>query len=206
MKERIQEIALEMFMKYGLKSVSMDDIARAAGISKKTIYQHIPDKQTLVHETLSDFLSKDEEYMSRELDRTEYDSLEKMVIIAQKAFEMLKKVRPTVTYDLQKYYRESWILIQEHHINFMQKKIFSNIESGIQQGVYRSDVNPDIISKIYVENITNIVANSESRFSTYDKAAVFVQQLVYHLYGIVSQQHYARLQSLTNKYELTNNA
>ncbi len=205
MKEKIKQIALEMFMKYGLKSVSMDDIARAAGVSKKTIYQHVTDKQTLVHETLKDFLCEDQEFMSKELDRTDYDALEKMVVIAQKGFEMLKRIRPTVTYDLQKYYPESWNLIQEHHINFMQKKIFANIESGITQGVYRSNVNPDIISKIYVQNITSIVADSESKFGALDKAIIFVQQLVYHLYGIISYQHYTRLDSLTNKYNLTTN-
>lgn len=204
MKEKIQNIALEMFMKYGLKSVSMDDIARAAGVSKKTIYQHVTDKQTLVHETLKNFLCEDQKFMSKELDRTDHDALEKMVVIAQKGFEMLKRVRPTVTYDLQKYYPESWSLMQEHHINFMQKKIFSNIESGILQGVYRPNVNPDIISKIYVQNITNIVADSESKFGNVDKALIFVQQLLYHLYGIISQQYYTRLDNLTDKYKLTN--
>ncbi|HEX6193727.1 MAG TPA: helix-turn-helix domain-containing protein, partial [Chitinophagaceae bacterium] len=47
-KERIQNKAEELFMQFGIRSVSMDDIANNLGMSKKTVYQYFVDKDELV--------------------------------------------------------------------------------------------------------------------------------------------------------------
>ena len=122
-KDKIKLAATDLFMRYGIRSVSMDDIAKEAGVSKKTVYQNIEDKATLVKESLHEILMKDREYVTASINLENTNAFEKLLIIFEKGFEIICKIKPTVIYDLQKYYRESWELVQVYHIDFMRKII-----------------------------------------------------------------------------------
>ena len=194
MKEQIKKVAIDLFMKYGLKSVSMDDIAKAAGISKKTIYINIEDKKSLVHDSLIDFITQDKEHVLNAINRKDCNALEKMIIIAQQGIDMFKKIKPTVIYDLKKYYRNSWEVVQSYHFEFMHSIIKQNILEGQQEDVYRSDVDADIISKLFIGKMIMLAEEDQFPINEYPKPKLFVQQLLYHLYGLVNYKHYRQLE------------
>lgn len=198
MKEKIKTTATQMFMKFGVRSVSMDDIARAMGISKKTLYQHIADKKSLVFEALEDFIQKDCELIKNILKQKDVDALDQMVQITTKAISITRKYKPTVIFDLKKYHKDAWNLVDYYQLEFMQAVIKENIEKGKQENIYREDVDGDIISSLFVRKMQSIV---EQGFFTpqYKIEYVFMQQLLYHLYGIVSQGSYPRLKSITSQ-------
>lgn len=204
MKERIKNIALGLFMKYGIKSVSMDDIAKEAGISKKTIYQHITDKKTLILETLQDFISEDQRMVREAIGRKDIDAVEQMIIITTQGIKILKKIKPTVIYDLQKYYSEAWSLVEDHHFGFMRSIIHQNIEQGKKEKNYRADIDATIISNLFVNKMIMLSDEEEFPAAEYDRAYLFGQQLLYHLHGIVHSSQYQRLQSISSQLQQIN--
>lgn len=204
MKEKIKKIAIDLFMKYGLKSVSMDDIAKAVGISKKTLYQHVTDKKALVTEAISDYLKQDQEYIKNALERTDRNALDKMITIVEKGAETLRKIKPTVMYDLRKYYRDCWEMVESYHKGFFEEMICKNIKEGINNNVYREDLNPDIISKLFVGKMV-LLANEEIFNETqFSKSYIYLQQLLYHLYGIINQSNYSKLEHISKQLNNTN--
>lgn len=204
MKEKIKKAAFELFLKYGLKSVSMDDIAKSVGVSKKTIYLHIKDKNSLVSETLQSFLEEDQTYVNNAIERKDCNALDKMVIINQKGLEIFRKMKPTLMYDLRKYYRESWDLVQSYHFEFMREIIKQNITEGIHEQVYREDADPDIVSKLFVGKMIMLAEEDQFPNSKYQKSTIFIQQLLYHLYGIVNYANYPKLDIISKQFKQTN--
>lgn len=185
MNPNIFNIAQTLFMRFGIKSVSMDDIARNAGVSKKTLYKLIPTKDKLVLKIITHFIEQEKKKIEKIIDQ-EHDAIQEIVLIAGNLVKLLKKTKPTLMYDLKKYHYEAWSMAEELRVNFIRDKVKSNIEKGMKSGLYRADLNPDIISKLYV-SASNIM-NDETvfAFDEYDRPVLFTHFIDYHVNGIAT--------------------
>lgn len=190
----IIEGAKKLYMRYGIKSVTMDDVARELGISKKTLYQHVENKSDLVSKIIQDHISSEKSCMS-EFENDASDPVEHMLMIARYVLQVLREVRPAAMYDLQKYYRDAWKLMDKFHQEHVYKTIKANLESGIELGLYRSDLDPDIIAKIYVGK--TMVITDEELFPAidYDRDTLFSEYITYHLRGILSTKGLQKLET-----------
>ena len=151
-KDRILLGAEELFFKYGIKSITMDDIAKHLAISKKTIYQFFNDKNELV-ETLMTLKLKEDECEFQQIQ----DESENMII---EVFNMMKhigamftKINPNIFYDLQKYHPKAWDLFKQFKQNCMARVIESSIERGKLEGLVRNDVNSKVLSIMRIEQV-----------------------------------------------------
>jgi TetR/AcrR family transcriptional regulator, cholesterol catabolism regulator len=151
-KERILKGAEELFFKYGIKSVTMDDIAKHLAISKKTIYQFFEDKNEMVETLMRESLKKDE----CEFKQIQADS-ENVIV---EVFNMMKhmgnmfsKINPTIFYDLQKYHPKAWGQFRAFKDECMAKMVENSIERGIKEGLVRSDVNAKVLSRLRIEEV-----------------------------------------------------
>jgi AcrR family transcriptional regulator len=194
-KEKILQEAQTLFLKYGVRSVSMDDISSRLGISKKTLYHFIDNKRDLIKEVVSQHIMKEEEELST-ICQVSTDAIEEMMNIAKHVIELLRNMQPTLMYDLKKYYKESWHLLESLHMQFVGKCIKSNIERGIKEGLYRREINPDIIARIYVGK--SLLVTDEELFPSqkYEKKDLFTEFIFYHMNGIASEKGLARLKQL----------
>ena len=172
-------------MKYGLKSQTMDDIAKELGMSKKTIYQFVENKAELIKFTLKDYLDEEKELMAGILKNAK-NSLDEMIQLIEYLSQALREFNTSSMYDMQKYYPDSWALYNDYRYNFLLAKIKGNLENGIKEGYYRKDINCDIISKIYVFSI-EILRNQElfpaDRYLFWN---IYLEFQNYHLRGIVT--------------------
>jgi len=196
MKEKIKSIAFQLFMKYGLRSVSMDDIAREAGISKKTLYQHIKDKKSLVTNVMENFLEEDEACVLKIVEQAD-DAITQMFKINQAGLDIMKNIKPTLIYDLQKYYRETWDLVNRHHMEFFLKIIQTNLQVGITNGTYREDLDVNIISRLFVKTMLILVDEALFPNNQYTKSALLKEHLLYHMNGIINPSHSNRIQEIS---------
>ena len=151
-KERIIAKAREQFFRYGVKSVTMDDIARELGISKKTIYQHFEDKDAIVHQLMMGEMLQDKcEW--EDLCKISKNVIEKMV----KSMELIKKafaeINPSTFFDIKKYHPKTWELFQAHKQNFILESIRQELLEGIEQGFYRPDIKIEILAKMRLEQV-----------------------------------------------------
>lgn len=175
-----------LFMRYGVRSVTMDDISRELGISKKTLYKYISNKEELIKMTVQSFVEMEKSIITEVVN--EYpDALEQMLKLELKIESTLGNLKPTVLYDLQKYYRKSWLIIKDDYLKYIEATIKRNLKKGIAQGCYRDNINVDLLSKLYVSSSYAMIDDKHLFFEKYSKDKLFREFFYHHLYGVVSQ-------------------
>lgn len=179
--------AQELFFSYGIRSITMDDIARHLSISKKTIYQFFSDKHQIVHELCKMDCDHNEERMLF-IATHAADAIDEILQSMEFMGEMLAKMNPNLIYDLQKYHPAAW----KEFNNFREKSLLgtveANLKKGIRQGLYRSDINIKIIAKLRIEEVQmgmNPAFFSPARFNMQE---VQLALLEHFLYGILTMQ------------------
>ncbi len=151
-KERILKGAEELFFRYGIKSVTMDDIAKHLGISKKTIYLSFEDKDQVVHTLMQHKLREDEENLAL-VSRKSENIIEEIFLHMKHMGTMIGQVNPNAFYDLQKYHQKSWSLFTSFKENCIQRMVEEALVKGIKDGIVRKDVDPKILAKLRMEEV-----------------------------------------------------
>lgn len=187
MKKDIIKTAFELFLRYGIKSVTMDDIAREMGMSKKTLYQYVPNKADLIDQIFQAHID-DEQCMTEEIRSTSSDALEEMLKIGQYVVQKLRSVSPAAVYDLRKYYGSIWKNMEKEMKQHVYAVICDNLERGIQQGIYRSELNPDVIARLYVGKSVLVTDDEVFEKGEFDLAALHQEFMTYHIHGIASEK------------------
>ncbi len=189
MKQRIQSRAMDLFMKYGIRSVSMDDIATQLGISKKTIYQYFADKNELVLAVVGEDI-RDLQENCIKCGANATNAIEEIFLTMEMIQELLMNMNPMVLYDLQKFHFEAYKKWIEHKNNFLLVSIENNIRNGIKEGYYRPDLNVEVLSRFRLESMLipfNIEIFQPGKYSLVD---VTLQLLEHFLFGLVTEKGY----------------
>ena len=195
-KEKIIEGSRELFFRDGMKSITMDDIASHLGISKKTIYQFHADKDALIYEVTKLQLEQQEIEMIA-VRKQSKDPVEEILLAMTSMSKMMSAISPTVFYDLQKYYRNSWKRFQDFKNKQIVNYVEENMKSGIKSGLYRSDIPVKILSRLRLEQIElgyNPTIYPPTQFNITE---VQVALMDHFLHGIVTIKGHR----LINKYK-----
>ncbi|PJB14814.1 MAG: hypothetical protein CO118_06615 [Flavobacteriales bacterium CG_4_9_14_3_um_filter_32_8] len=177
----------ELFMKLGIKSLTMDDISSHLGISKKTLYQFVTDKKDLVKKALELAINKEECLLDDVCGNVE-NAIDELLAINEKISKKLQTIQPAVMYDLQKYYPEAWKVMENHKKCFVYDMVVNNINTGILQGYYRENVSPEIIASIYITMIDKIFDSDVFPSQKYSFSSIHKEMARYHIRGIASEK------------------
>ncbi|WP_229217029.1 TetR/AcrR family transcriptional regulator [Dyadobacter luteus] len=196
-KERIVKSALNLFWRYGIRSVTMDDIAKDLGISKRTIYQHYSDKEAILKVVIQEELSTQQCEMAQ-LDEIG-NPIDQMIEATDQMRVAMANMNPALIYDLKKYYPESWGLFQSHKDEFIIKGIRDNMHQGIAEGYYRADLDVDVLSLLRIQEFE--IAFDPTVFPPDKFHMMRVQmQFVHHfLRGIMTEKGFAYYNTLKDK-------
>ncbi len=181
----ILEKVQELFMRYGIKSVTMDDVSRALGISKKTLYQYVDNKSDLIQKMMRRHIEQEKQDICAIREQAK-NAVEEMILVARHVLSMLKEMNPSVIYDLQKYYRESWDTLQELHRIYIFEFIAENIKNGIKEGLYRDDINADVLGRLYAGQMDIILDEKLFPPKSFGTQAIYSEFIAYHIRGIAS--------------------
>jgi TetR/AcrR family transcriptional regulator, cholesterol catabolism regulator len=151
-RERILDKSLEMFFRYGIKAVTMDDIARELGISKKTIYLHFADKDAIVNEGVESHFEK-ECRESEKMQAEASDPIAEVVMGSEMMRQMLTGMNPSMFLDLKRFYPAAWQSFIEFKNGFILDLIRKNLIKGIEAGLYRTELNIEILSRLRNEEV-----------------------------------------------------
>jgi len=186
----------ELFRQYGFKAITMDDIARRAGISKKTLYQQFANKNEVVREAVSWHMENNFESCNRVF--AEYHNpIEEMVRIVQLMDEMHRNTNPLVFMELQRYYPESYQLFRDNLVRHDVESVRRNILKGIAEGLYRPEVNADLLARFYIETSLMIFQPSLLVNDRFDLKSLHPELAEHFLYGIMTP----RGEKLYRKYK-----
>lgn len=193
MRETIIEKSCELFLNLGFKSVTMDEIANALGVSKKTLYKYFSNKTALVTAVTNTMFEK----ISCGIDHVygiDMNPIDEIFAIKKLVMEHLKDEKSSPQYQLQKYYPKLFLSLKQKQFQIMQKCVIENLERGVKLGIYREDIDVDFISRIYFIGITGIKDNDMFPLKNYVMKSLMNQYLDYHLRGICTPKGILQLE------------
>jgi len=180
-KQRILTRAEELFMKFGIRSVSMDDIANHLGMSKKTLYQYFADKDELVLGVVDGHLNDMEKECA--VCRTEAnDAIHEIFITMERIMEEFSNMNPMLLYDLEKFHYKGYQRFREHKDKYLLQIIRDNIEWGIKDELYRPDVNVDVMSRYRIESMMipfNVTIFPPGKYNLAQVAELIIENFTY---------------------------
>ncbi len=187
-------------MQYGIRSVSMDDVCRHLGISKKTLYEEVTTKRDLVRLVVEEHQKMEFTDMERIMSETE-DALEAMVNIGQYIIQLVRSIKPSVIYDLQKYYGGIFSEFSLAHTNKIHDSLITNMNKGIEQGYYRSEIDVEVIARLYAGKVQLIMNDDVFPSQEFKQEHVVRQHLFYHMHGILTKKGIDKLynENILNK-------
>jgi len=182
-KERILVKAEELFLQYGIRSISMDDIANNLGMSKKTLYQYYADKDELVDAVVDGHISMIEtDCMSSRKDAK--DAIHEIYITMERILDEFSNMNPMLLYDLEKFHFRSYRRFKDHKDKFLAQIIRQNIEWGIRDDLYRENINVDVMSKYRLESMMipfNVAVFPPGKYNLATLSECIIEHFVYGL-------------------------
>ncbi len=194
-KQDIIADAYNQFRLYGFKSVTMDDLARTIGISKKTLYELFKDKDELVLEAVKYMLNTNQ-CDTEEIFKNSNNAIEQIFGILGLMEKMVRGLNLICYMDMQRYYPASYKYLEEHKKNYLYKCIISNLQQGISEGYYREEIDLEIITRFRMESALLVFQNNLFPQDKYDIVKVNNEIFTNFIYGIVSIKGY----KLISKY------
>lgn len=196
LKDKILAKAFEMFLKRGIRSVSMDDIAQEMGISKKTIYKWYENKDAIVFAAIENYLKATEDQCNCFAGKSA-NAIDELFQTMDMLRQMFGGIHPSVIFDIQKFHPSSWQLIENHKSRFLLERIIDNMNRGIREKLYRTDLDIDVISRLRLGQI-GIVFNSDFfPAEKFDQQRVQLACLEHYMLGIATLKGH----KLINKYK-----
>jgi len=183
-KQEIIEKVRDLYKTYGIKSVTMDDVAHHLTISKKTLYQYFQDKDELVGAVVEcDYNQKN---LETKLDSTSLNAIEEVFEYYKMQIRMIQDHKPSFIYDLRKYYPNIFASVQKRMRERIMSNTRSNIINGKQEGIYRFDIDEEIIARLNLMRIEGIMYGDFFEYGESMSPKLFTEIYKYHMYAIVN--------------------
>jgi TetR/AcrR family transcriptional regulator, cholesterol catabolism regulator len=151
-REEIIRESTELFLRYGIRSVSMDDIARHLSISKKTIYQYFSDKEELILNVTRNYLEEEMKELE-EIASGSGNTIEHLHRIGLCLRQKMQNLHHNLLFDLEKYHRKAWSLYLAFKNDYIFNGLCRILHKGIQEGYFRPEIRPEILAKLRIEQI-----------------------------------------------------
>jgi len=190
MNEELKNILLkvrELYMKYGIKSITMDDVAMELGISKKTLYQFVTDKDDLVGKFIDNEIAVRQEEICKCFG-IGFNAIEELFEISIFMNKLIRDQNPATEHDLKKYYPQHFQKTIKARREGIYNYILLNLKKGIKEGLYRKDMNIEIIAKLYLSRTENNELNKLFSVEEFTSIKPFIEVLTYHIRGIATEK------------------
>jgi AcrR family transcriptional regulator len=186
-RTRILEIAIELFSKHGIRAVTMEDIARQGGISKKTIYQEFADKKDLVKMAFETLLNEDRRKINLILD-AEDDVIEHLAKSSQVVRDRLLSINPVAILEVQKYFPEAWKMFETYKVEVIMDDLIQAIEKGKKSGYFRPDIDSKLLVKVRINQIRSALDPENFNRPDYNLVQEQLVLLDLFLHGIFTEK------------------
>ena len=186
-RKKILKGAESLFMKYGVRSISMDDIARHLSVSKKTLYQHFEDKEDIVTMASQSHV----EGMSQQFEEirlSSKNSIDELAKISVFLKQNTEEINPSLLFDLRKYHPRAWAVWLNHKNKFVRDSVVRNLKQGIEEGYFRTEINMEVIATIRLELVQLPFDEEVFPPSQFKLAEVQIQIFDHFVYGLLTEK------------------
>jgi len=200
-KKDIVEQVKNLYLEFGIKSVTMDDICHKLGISKKTLYEFFTDKKQLVWDVLENINELPAHPYTSQMPKN-LNALEELLFYQSVQVKMIENHKPGFMYDLKKYYPRFFEHFHKMKRERFVEKVLDNLKKGKEEGLFRSELNEEIITQLTLMRMECLMSTDIFNGSSYTHAQLFNEIFRFHLYGIVSEKGRKILEENINKLTL----
>lgn len=189
-KYRILKNFERLVFRFGIRSITMDDVAKQMGISKKTIYKFYKNKREVVHSLVIHKLKEDQIAIVK-IQRKSKNIVDEIFGLMKHLSIEFPKINPTVFYELQKYYPLTWKLFKDFKLNCVLGMIEAGLKKGIKDGVVRKDINIQILTRLRIEEIEMGFNNAifpSNKFKIIDVQLALVEHFLYGICTLKGHQ------------------
>jgi AcrR family transcriptional regulator len=186
-RDNIIQTSHDLFMRFSIKSITMDDIAKQLSISKKTIYQYFKDKNDLVLHVTRAHLEEEK----LEIQTIKENSSNAIEILIEESLCLRRNItdmNPSLLFDLKKYHHQAWALYLESKEKVYVRSLRETLERGVQQGLFRPEIDPEILAILRVEQIEMSLENFTYPRNKFEFKEVQTQLFDHFLNGLVSEK------------------
>ena len=197
-RDKILIGAEELFNQYGLKSITMDDIAKHIGMSKKTIYQFFEDKESVIHHLMEYMLGENQKIFAG-IHHTASNCIDEIFKCMAQMNVMFSHRNPVLFYDLQKYYPGIWHLFRTFKQDFILQMTAETLEKGKADGLIREDINVGILARLRIAEIDmgfNPMAFPPEQFNVTEVQMTMAEHF---LYGACTLEGFKQLEKFKRK-------
>lgn len=198
LEQQILTKTRELFFKYGVKSITMDDIAANLGMSKKTIYAAFPDKKALLKQMVSDYLQLHQQSSQCEV-ADSANAIERMLKAAAAGVQFMEKINPVFLYDMQKYFGDVWSVFETYRNTEIRKEVKSCLQQAQQEGLVREELELDLVVSMHMQHIDLMVEPGHFENLQMPRAEIIKTVLITFLNGICTPKGIKALQRLLEK-------
>ncbi|KAF0153055.1 MAG: transcriptional regulator TetR family [Ignavibacteria bacterium] len=156
-KQRIVQKADELFRKFGFSKVTMEEISYELGISKKTLYKYFSNKEHVLKELIHTHKCEVDAFIEGLMSRQNITFIEKLKEFMNFIAKQAAKLEEPMVHDLMKSHPAIWCDIEEFRSKKAHKHLSKLIEDGIEDGIFRSDINNDVVVAAYVASIQSLL-------------------------------------------------
>ncbi len=186
-REILLETALNLYSRYGVRSVTMDDISRELGMSKKTIYQQVKNKQDLVSRVVQ-YESTLSDLMIDRFHNSDINAIDQLIEVNSLMHRARTKHSPTFYYDLKKYHPKIFSEWIKNRRNRMYSLLIRNMLKGKDEGLYRKDLNHHIIARLFLARMEMLNSTDVIEAEELKSMEFFREILIYHIHGICNSR------------------
>jgi TetR/AcrR family transcriptional regulator, cholesterol catabolism regulator len=183
----VLEGAKKVFLKNGIRSVSMDDVCREMGISKKTLYQYFSNKAHLIECLLDDHFEKGKE-LEKQFREQRLNAIDTLLEVSKMLSSRMKEAYPIVSFEMKKYYPEIYRKHLERTRNATFNHIKENLEQGIREGLYRTDQDIELVASLYISQMENILDQDFYCPKEFSFSNIFEVLFEKHIRGIANEK------------------
>ncbi len=186
-QDQILERVKQLFTTCGVRSLSMDDLAQDLGVSKKTLYKYFVSKKDLVEQSMLRHVSEEECSLEVITGQAE-NAIDEMLLITRHVTALFATLNPALIYETRKYYPESWAIFEQYKSRSIYQRILHNLRQGIEQGLYRPEIEAEVIAKIYISKMDLFFDTQLFPPDKYRTSDIYREFMNYHIRGIASRK------------------
>jgi AcrR family transcriptional regulator len=197
-QQRIVEEATRQFFQYGIRNVTMDGIAAALGMSKRTVYETFKDKTTLVYACL-EVLSEKRKKRNKEICTPSQNVIETIFSFMKEGIKAINAINPVFFRDMEKFYPNYWSSLREKSEKEALGLSKGLLRKGIKEELFRSDISIPIVAKLFQEQMNLLADEKVFPRDEFSYADVFQNLTINFMRGISTKKGIELIESMLDE-------
>ena len=193
--------ATSVFLRLGIRAVNMADVSSELGISKKTLYKFVRDKRDLIFQCMSWHCAQMERVIEEAKSSSE-NTIDAELKLIRFIHQITSDMHPSVLFDLNKYHPQAFRFVNERRDKTLRGTMVDNIRRGQLEGLYRSEVNPGVVSRFFISLSHEVRAIAEDASNSTPLSQLYLESALYHIRAIATTAGIAFLEEKINEENL----